>query len=1102
MFGSAEVLQRTLQGRVSAAVQRRGMECHRAGRVRLTMFSPDRIEADVRGTTHYAVTLWCDGCDIWYECDCPTAVDGSPCKHVWATAVESDVNPRANAFRTTLLQSTPSPQLLGASIVVAPQADAVRPAHSQMVVDGWRARTEQSVQQTRWRRLIDAQQHPAIKFLGNSAAETWYLIDLLHGGSATYDWRGSLLVLHAAKRSRLKRGGLSSPSRVGAAPDGPQPEGIEALVWTLARNGTGGTVPLSVDLSRKVLPELSRLGRLGAVRGLRAADVVPLLWDPTPPWRLVLQVEAPSSKTQTVRVTGYLQRQGEAGPQNLELDDVGCVLVHDLIVVGGGLSQVETGHTAWLKELMLGPLQLTRDSLHEMASALAVIARAPQFNANDLVGVEILDVPQEPRLRLTLPEKSAKLVRGTLTFGYGSLEVGVKTGEGSSQNGRVRRDLEAETASIEQLQKLGVSVETGAEAFDQIVPFLVKFDAMRFAELAPKLVEGGFIVEVEGRPIRRARSWSPIVESNQDWFDLEGDADFEGELATLPELLRAIRNKQQWVRLKDGSLGLLPAQWLDSLAGLAEFVAPRARVLRFHSSQASLVAGLLDGAANLQTDQGFTTLRTRFERFDRIRPKNKPRTFRGDLRDYQRVALGWLAALDELGFGGCLADDMGLGKTVVVLAWLEHQRVRRNKTATRKPSLLVVPKSLIFNWQRESERFTPRLSMLAHHGLSRRAPSDHFLDYDVVLTTYGTLRRDAATLSKLDFDYVVLDEAHNIKNAWTGSHQAACGLSSRRRLALTGTPLENHVGELWNLLTFLNPGVLESLSHLRKFFERRTFSRTALERGVLQTLGPFILRRTKSEVARDLPARIEKTLHVRLSKPERKLYDELAVYYQRRIIENRLINKRLKQAAKKDSGRATAEALEALLRLRQAACHPALLDDAHKNETSAKFEVLLAQLEGLRAEGHKALVFSQFTKLLGLLVPHLEAAGFGFAYLDGKTNDREAEVQRFGQDPNLSVFLISLKAGGVGLNLVAADYVFLLDPWWNPASEAQAIDRAHRIGQTNTVIAYRLLSEDTVEQKVAALQGEKRALAQAMFDGKSAFSAKFTREDLETLLGA
>jgi SNF2 family DNA or RNA helicase len=363
-----------------------------------------------------------------------------------------------------------------------------------------------------------------------------------------------------------------------------------------------------------------------------------------------------------------------------------------------------------------------------------------------------------------------------------------------------------------------------------------------------------------------------------------------------------------------------------------------------------------------------------------------------------------------------------------------------------------------------------------------------------VLATYGTLRRDIAAIEQLTFDYVVLDEAQAIKNAKTSAAKAARLLRADHRLALSGTPIENHLGELWSLFDFLNPGVLGRSST----FQRATMvlagsgsgggeAAAVLSRG----LRPFILRRTKQQVARDLPARTEQTITCELSTNERALYDGLRRHYRDVLLD---------RVERVGLAKSKLQVLEALLRLRQAACHPALVDKVKRGGGSAKFDVLLPRLREVLDEGHKAIVFSQFTTLLGLLRSALDAEGVAYEYLDGKTRDREAHVQRFQRDPAVGLFLISLKAGGVGLNLTAAEYVFLLDPWWNPAVEAQAIDRAHRIGQTREVFAYRLIAKDTVEEKVLALQQSKRALADAVLSADAVGLRHLERADLELLL--
>lgn len=1133
----------------------------------MQLLEVDRGEvfARVSGTSDYSVSLEIsrDGLVEDFSCSCPYVSDDRACKHVWAVAVELDeLSRRTGAGGYVVLGVEDAARRSSHAFTDEVDDDEFDDDEFDDEFDDdefdddeladddhdehWSGRPTQSwsryrhseQERLRWQRLLGAVDHPATRHLGNPAAQTWYLIDLYRGGRGGHYWRDSSITLHAARRTLRKNGELAKPTAVGKSPEGVRPPGVEGVVWAIARTGSGGTAALGGELALEALRDLSEKGRLGAVEGIHSKDVIALRWDAEQRFRAVLRATAtpsgesfqvgvvlrrpratetaPSSDSRPAELALAESESGEAGPgdpepnyEELPLSAIDATLDFDLLVSGGRLIRLLPNHVQWVDGLFREPLLLDHEGLQELTNALSRTAGAPPIEGDGVPEAELSEHPLRPLLRLRLPAKAAKLVRGTLSFRYGLIEVGYQLKNSQQGGAVVLRDLAAETAVVTHLQQLGVTVEL-SPATHHVRSFELKFDVEDFSAIAPSVLDAGFLVELEGKPYRRPGRFSPIIESGQDWFELEATVEFEGELVQLPELLRAIRKREQWIRLRDGSLGMIPSAWIDSLSDLAEFVAPRAKTLRFHPIAAGFVEGVLSGAADLQTDAGFTAMKQALSRFEAITPLAKPRGFVGELRDYQALALGWLHALDELGFGGCLADDMGLGKTVVVLAWLlQRQKTTRGGKAPRsgvpRTSLLVVPKSLLFNWQRECERFTPKLRLLLHHGQERQAPGEHFAQYDIVLTSYGTLRRDAEMLARHEFDYVVLDEAHGIKNASTESHKAARGLSSRRRLALTGTPVENHLGELWNLLTYLNPSVMQNMAHLQKIFEGRRLTRGSIEAGVLRFIQPFILRRTKADVAKELPERIEKTLEVQLSSSERKLYDELALYYRRRMAENRAINKRYKQlgsgaAGNGQSGRQMADALEGLLRLRQAACHPGLLDEKRTAQSSSKFEVLLEQLHALRAEGHKALVFSQFTRLLELLKPHLETAGIGYAYLDGKTRDRASVVDTFSNDPDKHVFLISLKAGGVGLNLVAADYVFLLDPWWNPASEAQAIDRAHRIGQTRTVIAYRLLSANTVEGKVAELQDEKRELALSLFGDEESFSAKFTREDLERLL--
>ncbi|MFN2441775.1 MAG: DEAD/DEAH box helicase, partial [Thermoanaerobaculia bacterium] len=450
------------------------------------------------------------------------------------------------------------------------------------------------------------------------------------------------------------------------------------------------------------------------------------------------------------------------------------------------------------------------------------------------------------------------------------------------------------------------------------------------------------------------------------------------------------------------------------------------------------------------------------------------------LRPYQREGLGWMLHLRELGTAGCLADDMGLGKTVQLLALLDF-------LANDKPSLVVAPRSLLFNWKEEAARFTPHLRVLEYHGSGRQ--NERLEDYDLILTTYGTLRADIETLSGQEFAYAVLDEAQAIKNAGSQTAKAVRLIRSDHRLALSGTPIENHIGELWSLFEFLIPGALGSARWFRQHFGGKSVPDSRRE-ALGRALRPLILRRTKEQVAPDLPEKIEQTLWCELEHEQRQTYEELRMFYRQTL---------LGDVAEKGVGRSTMQILEALLRLRQAACHPGLIS-GDGQAVSAKVDLLMIELQEILDSGHRVLVFSQFTTLLGFVAQRLKKDKTPHLYLDGQTRDRKSVVDQFQSESGPPVFLISLRAGGTGLNLTNADYVFLLDPWWNPAVESQAIDRTHRIGQKNKVFAYRIIARDTIEEKILELQQSKRELADAILTEENSLLQKLDLADLDKLL--
>jgi SNF2 family DNA or RNA helicase len=512
--------------------------------------------------------------------------------------------------------------------------------------------------------------------------------------------------------------------------------------------------------------------------------------------------------------------------------------------------------------------------------------------------------------------------------------------------------------------------------------------------------------------------------------------------------------------------------------------------LRFKPSQAMILDALLAAQPDAEVDAHFAQVREKLHSFEGVQPAAAPKGFVGKLREYQSAGLGWLHFLRDFQFGGCLADDMGLGKTVQLLAFLQARRAAP-EGGERRPSLVVAPRSLVFNWIDEAARFAPDLEVLDYTGAGRGALRRRLESCDLIVTTYGTLRRDADFFSALELDCAVLDEAQAIKNSASLTARAARLLRARQRLALSGTPIENHLGELLSLFEFLNPGMLGRAGTFAELAGRGSADPDL--QALSTALRPFFLRRRKEEVLADLPPKTEQVLLCTLGKQERRRYDELREHYRASL---------LARESEVGLGRMKIHVLEALLRLRQAALHPGLIDDQRTDEGSAKLDALLPRLEAAAESGKKALVFSQFTGLLSIVRKRLDTAGIPYEYLAGRTRDRKQRVERFQTDAAVPLFLISLKAGGQGLNLTAADYVFLLDPWWNPAVEAQAVDRAHRIGRERPVVAYRLIARGTIEERVQELQASKRALASALFGESAGGLAGLTRADLESLFAA
>ncbi|NCI47659.1 DEAD/DEAH box helicase [Sediminibacterium soli] len=581
-----------------------------------------------------------------------------------------------------------------------------------------------------------------------------------------------------------------------------------------------------------------------------------------------------------------------------------------------------------------------------------------------------------------------------------------------------------------------------------------------------------------------------FISSNTDWFDAKIEIQFGEQKVTVEEVKKALSNKQQFVQLDDGTLGILPEEWIKKYSLLFRVGDGKAGNMKLSKYHFSVIEELY-----MQRDEEelFFQLEEKYERIKdnhSIKPIPAPAHLKAILRPYQESGFQWLNYLREVQWGGILADDMGLGKTVQALSFLHHLKEENGNLK----ALVVCPTTLMFNWQNEIEKFTPAIRYYVHHGGARSRDSLANGSWDVIITTYGTLRSDIKQFVEVPFDYVILDESQAIKNPSSKVTRAAGLLKAKNRLCLSGTPLQNNTFDIFAQMNFLNPGMLGSVEFFKQEFSIPIdkFGEKEQKDHLRKLLYPFILRRTKEQVAKDLPEKQEMVLFCEMGDEQRKIYDAYRNDYRDKImgvVEEQGIQK------------SQLTILQGLMKLRQICDSPAIMKDDEKfPNASVKLEEIGREITE-NISNHKALVFSQFLGMLALIKEKMKELGVDYEYFDGSSTvaEREKAITRFQNDDNCRVFLISLKAGGVGLNLTAADYVYIVDPWWNPAVEQQAIDRTHRIGQTKNIFAYRMICTDTVEDKILKLQERKRSLAKDLITDDEGFVKSLTREDVEYL---
>jgi len=650
---------------------------------------------------------------------------------------------------------------------------------------------------------------------------------------------------------------------------------------------------------------------------------------------------------------------------------------------------------------------------------------------------------------------------------------------------RIKRNIELEKKFAQTLIKIGLPLKGFRTAVEKAHAFSwlnenrgnllnLGFEVSQPEKSDKKYFVGKAVIELE-------------VKEGIDWFDIHAKIRFGEYEISFKELRKLILKKKVEFKLPNGEIAIIPDAWLikyGDLFALSETSGEHEKpVLRKH--HLNLLKELQEG--NLAKVHMSDKLR-HLESFTGIKEYPLPKDFTGKLRPYQKAGYNWLRFLNEFHLGGCLADDMGLGKTVQTLALLQSEK-EKGDTGT---SLLVMPTSLIYNWEMEAKKFAPNLKILTYTGTFRNKDTSKFGKYDVLITSYGITRLDIDMLQNFYFNYVILDESQVIKNPTSNIAKAVMQLRSRYKVTLTGTPLENTTLDLWSQMTFINPGLLGG----QTFFKNEYQIPIEKKQDELKTkklnaiIKPFILRRLKSQVATELPEKVENIHYADMTPEQAERYEEAKSFYRHKILD--LIDK-------EGIGNSRMTILEGLTKLRQISNHPKMID-AEYTGTSGKLDDVIHKLENAIAEGHKLLVFSQFVKHLEIVKQVLITKKIRFAYLDGSTNDRQDQVEKFNKEEDLKVFLISIKAGGLGLNLTEADYVFILDPWWNPAVEAQAIDRAHRIGQKRKVFTYKFISRNSVEEKILVLQKNKLKLSEGLISTEESIVKSISRSDIEQLL--
>lgn len=783
--------------------------------------------------------------------------------------------------------------------------------------------------------------------------------------------------------------------------------------------------------------------------------------------------------------------------------------------------------TEQLKKYLSAP-RIPRVHADEFSRRLTVEHASHPLPAPKAIAItELSNLLPTPKLKLFGQQINTHYLHlMAVSFNYGQWELSASTCETHSvidtKQGlfRIQRDSNAEQNAINQLNDWGFHAPTVDVPDEQAL--LLTSNATNALESAahwghflqnalPNLEQDDWIIDIDDSfklAFQQAQSWDADISTSQnDWFEMSFTVDINGQpypllplimpvlenysLDSLPDILNLPLGNHQYLSVPSEQLKPILAILMELFNASLLGNDGSLKLSRFNVASLADLDSHSYGLFSLTGGQELRDMARKLKDFDGIEAVALPDNFQAELRPYQQQGLNWLQFLREYKFAGILADDMGLGKTVQTLV---HLLVEKQAGRMTEPCLIIAPTSLMSNWRREAERFTPDLSVLILQGTERKQHFDKINDYDLVLTTYPLLPRDEEVLLKHHYHYLVLDEAQTVKNPTAIAAQLVRKIKTNHRLCLTGTPMENHLGELWTQFDFLMPHFLGNSAHFKKHYRTpiETLGDNERKQQLSRRLAPFMLRRTKQAVATELPAKTEIIRTVPLHPKQAVLYESIRLTMEKKVRD---------AIAEKGLARSHITILDALLKLRQTCCDPRTLSlkEAQKITESAKLDLLMDILPEQLEEGRRILVFSQFTRMIALIEDELIVRNIGYSKLTGQTKKRDEAIEHF-KSGAVNVFLISLKAGGVGLNLTEADTVIIYDPWWNPAAESQAADRAHRIGQDKPVFVYKLITENTVEEKILAMQERKRALADSIYgdEGKEP-DLKLTADDLTAL---